>query len=86
MSNIIDSLIYAEIKNNLNDSNYKNYDLLLKKLGISKNNLDDVLKNTTIKKTCCGGKVDPDIGTEYASDLYIIDENGNRKKHIVSVD
>ena len=82
-NNVLDALIFTEIKNNLNKNNYPYFDTLLQNLNIingSGAELDNILTDTTIKKACCSVKNEVDIFgdevTEYDVDVPYIDSTG----------
>lgn len=75
--NILDSLVYTEIKNNLKKSNYDNYDKLINILDICGNKLDDLLSFTTIKKACCQfNKSNNEDEDEYNTQVVMFNEKG----------
>ena len=53
-NNIIDALVYSEIKNNLTPSNFSLYDNLKNSIRTN-DSFDSILSKTTIKKGCCSG-------------------------------
>ena len=77
-NNIIDSLIYTKIRNNLKKSNYKNYDNLLRKLNTSDDKLDDILNLTTIKKGCCNAIDDEQNNNNVEVEVHILDPSGQK--------
>lgn len=87
MSNNIDALVYAGIKNNLNNSNYKGFSALKTKINTTSNDdLNKILSNTTIKKACCNAK--PKFGSDdiFQTSLPIIDPEGKMPYILKTID
>jgi len=87
MSNIIDALVYAGIKNNLNNSNYKGYSALKTKINTtSDDDLNKILSNTTIKKACCNAKKKFGSDDIFQTSLPIIDPEGKMPYILKTID
>lgn len=87
MSNIIDALVYAGIKNNLNNSNYKGYSALKTKINTTyDDDLNKILSNTTIKKACCNAKKKFGSDDIFQTSLPIIDPEGKMPYILKTID
>ena len=87
MSDLIDALVYTSIKNNLNSSNYKAYNLLKNKINISSNDdINNLLSNTTIKKACCAAQKKRGSDDVYQTKIPILDPSGNSAYVLKTID
>ena len=80
MSNNMDILIYTELQNNLNNTNFKPYTALMNKLNVNNNNdLNNILESTTLKKGCCEGKVNQYNPRLLDTTMHSFDASGNQR-------
>lgn len=87
MNNITDALVYSQINNNLTPQNFTAYNELLSILGKSnKNELDEILSNTVIKKGCCEAVSPLNDSSKYETTIYSFDEKNPYKKKKVTFD